>query len=345
MVNARVIHSEPSHKGRLRLHNGQIVVGAEENSSVVRAEFSLLNFPMIDHPPDRRVKLVAMGWKVVLALDPEMTRGQHSYTGVVEKCDESSFETEEFEELLELLIWFFSYVAGGECFPTAVVGYDSLHRGVFVRLLPLKLRKPYRPNWFDNNSGVKDGVILEYLFPKFCSMWNICKGEVVEVIRAYLEAREAARHVSSRLALRVSYTGLEVLAKLIGKATFIKRKVRVEGILKFYEIPHMILSRSTEPRLHSLCTKLKIQDWSGPELLRKVRNSSTHILESGKSTKDPGGTIMDKDNYNYSVLVDLSQFYLEYLLLGWITCKRWLDEEKRYRPLIEYYNPERGAAP
>ena len=54
---------------------------------------------------------------------------------------------------------------------------------------------------------------------------------------------------------------------------------------------------------------------------------------------------MDKDDYNYSVLVDLSQFYLEYLLLGWLTCKRWLYDEKRYRSLIEYYNPERGAAP
>ena len=57
-------------------------------------------------------------------------------------------------------------------------------------------------------------------------------------------------------------------------------------------------------------------------MLRTARNSSTHILAWGKSTKDPSGTIMDKDEYNYSVLVDLSQFYLEYLLLEWLTCKR-----------------------
>ena len=54
---------------------------------------------------------------------------------------------------------------------------------------------------------------------------------------------------------------------------------------------------------------------------------------------------MDKESYNYSVLVDLSQFYLEYLFLEWLACKGWLYEEKTYRSLIEYYNPERGAAP
>ena len=344
-VNARVIHSEPSHKGRLRLHNGQIAVGAEENSSVVRAEFSLVNLPAIGFPYDGRVELVATGWRVLLSLDPEMTRGQSSYTGIVEKCDKSPFEMEELDDLLELLTWFLSYVAAGECFPTSVVGYDSDSREVFVRLLRLKLRKPYRPNWFDNNSWVKNGVILEYLFPRFCSMWKIHKEEIAEIIRAYLEAREVERHISGRLAVRVSYTGLEVLAKLIGKSTFLKEKVRVDDVLKFYEIPHMILCKTAGPRLHSLCTKLSIKDSSGPELLRKVRNASTHILEFGKSTKDPGGTIMDKDDYNYSVLVDLSQFYLEYLLLGWLTCKRWIHDEKRYRSLIEYYNPERGAAP
>lgn len=252
---------------------------------------------------------------------------------------------EELDDLLELLTWFLSYVAAGECFPTSVVGYDSDSREVFVRLLRLKLRKPYRPNWFDNNSWIKNGVILEYLFPKFCSMWKLHKEEIAEIIRAYLEAREVERHISGRLAVRVSYTGLEVLADLIGKSTFLKKKVRVDGVLKFYEIPHMILCKTAEPRLHSLCKKLKIPGFSGPEILRKVRNSSTHILGHGKSTKDPGGAIMDKDDYNYSVLVDLSQFYLEYLLLGWLTCKRWIHDEKTYRSLIEYYNPERGAAP
>lgn len=344
-VNARVIHSEPSHRGQLRLHNGQIAVGAEETSSVVRAEFSLVNLPAIGFPYDGRVELVATGWRVVLSLDPEMTRGQSSYTGIVEKCDKIPFEMEELNDLLELLTWFLSYVAAGECFPTSVVGYDSESREVFVRLLRLKLRKPYRPNWFDNNSWIKNGVILEYLFPKFCSMWKLHKEEVAEIIRAYLEAREVERHISGRLAVRVSYTGLEVLAELIGKSTFLKKKVRVDDVLKFYKVPHMILCKTAEPRLHSLCKKLKIPGFSGPEILRKVRNSSTHILGHGKATKDPGGTIMDKDDYNYSVLVDLSQFYLEYLFLGWLACKGWLDEEKRYRPLIEYYNPERGAAP
>ena len=344
-VNARVIHSEPSHKGQLRLHNGQIAVGAEENSSVVSTEFSLVNLPAIGFPCDGRVNLVATGWRVVLSLDPEMTRGQSSYTGIVEKCDKSPFEMEELDDLLELLTWFLSYVAAGECFPTSVVGYDSDSREVFVRLLRLKLRKPYRPNWFDNNSWIKDGVILEYLFPKFCSMWNIHKEEIAEIIRAYIEAREVERHISGRLAVRVSYTGLEVLAELIGKSTFLKKKVRVDDVLKFYEIPHMILCKAAEPRLHSLCRRLDIRDTSGPALLRKIRNSATHILELGKATKDPRGAIMDKDDYNYSVLVDLSQFYLEYLLLGWLICKRWPRDEKRYRPLIEYYNPERGAAP
>ena len=344
-VNARVIRTGRSHKGRLRLHNGQIVLEGQECSSIVKAEFSLVNLPAIDFPYDRHVELAAMGWKVVLSLDPEMTRGQSSYTGVVEKFDKSPFEMEELDELLELLIWFFSYVAGGECFPTSVVGYDSHSHEVFVRLLRLKLRKPYRPNWFDNNSWVKDGTILEYLFPKFCSMWKINKEEIIEIIRAYLEAREVQRRVSRRLALRVSYTGLEVLAKLIGKSTFFKRKVRVDAVLAFYEIPYMILCKTTAPRLNSICRKLEVEDLSGPELLRKVRNSSTHIFEHGKTAKDPSNVIMDRDDYNYAVLVDLSQFYLEYLFLAWLACKGWLYEEKRYRSLIEYYNPERGAAP
>lgn len=343
--NVRVADSDRSHKGRLYLHNGQIVVKGKENSPLTRAAFSLLNLPRFDVRSDRSVVLVAMGWKVLLSLDLDLTRGQHSYTGVVERCDKSSFTIEELDELLEILTWFFSYVAAGECFPTSVVGCDSQDREVFVRLLPLKLRRRYRPNWFDNSSWVKQGAILEYLFPRFCEAWRMHEQEVVEIVRAYLEAREAERHDSGRLALRVSYTGLEVLARLIAKNTMLKSEGRVDDVLAFYEIPHTTLCKSTEPRLHSLCGKLKIQDSSGPALLRNARNSSTHILAWGKSTKDPSGTIMDKDEYNYSVLVDLSQFYLEYLLLEWLTCKRWLLDEKRYRSLIERYNPERGAAP
>ena len=55
---------------------------------------------------------------------------------------------------------------------------------------------------------------------------------------------------------------------------------------------------------------------------------------------------MDRDGYNYPVLADLSQFYLEYLFLGWLD---WKNKDffytKMRRSLIEFYNPERGAAP
>ena len=250
--NARVAHSDRSHKGSLYLYGGQIVVKGKEEYPLARAAFSLLNIPMLfDLCSDKCVELAAMGWRVVLSLDPEMTRGKHGYTGVVERCDKSSFTIEELDELLEILTWFFSYVAAGECFPTSVVGCDSQDREVFVRLLPLKLRRRYRPNWFDNSSWVKQGAILEYLFPRFCEAWRMHEQEVVEIVRAYLEAREAERHVSGRLALRVSYTGLEVLARLIGKNTMLKSEGRVDDVLAFYEIPHTTLCKSTEPRLHS----------------------------------------------------------------------------------------------
>ncbi len=339
--NARIGHSDRSHTGRLYLHNGQIVVEGKKNSPLARADFSLLNLPMIYHPPDRRVELAAMGWKVVLTLDPEMTRGQHSYTGVVEKCDESSFEIEELDELLDLLTWFFSYVAGGECFPTSIVGYDSHFREVFVRLVSLILRKPYSPNWFDNNSSMTRGGILEHLFPRFCSVWEEYSDEAIEVIRAYLETREVERHIGSRLAVRVSYTGLEALAKLTGSK-------RIDKALEHYGVPYIQLDKCDHPRLYSLSTELNSEEKKGrgPDLLHKVRNSTAHVFEQGTRRKDAGSIFVDRDDYNYPVLVDLSQFYLEYLFLGWLD---WKNKDFFYtemrRSLIEFYNPERGAAP
>ena len=187
--NVRVADSDRSHKGRLYLHNGQIVVKGKENSPLTRAAFSLLNLPRFDVHSDRSVVLVAMGWKVLLSLDLDLTRGQHSYTGDVERCDKSSFTMEELDELLEVLHWFFSYAAAGECFPSSVVGYDSQGREVFVRLRRLKLRRRYSPNWFDNDASVTRGSVLEHLFPKFYSVWKEYSDEVVEIIRPYLETK------------------------------------------------------------------------------------------------------------------------------------------------------------
>lgn len=73
-VIARVSHTEPFHKGELYLHKGQIMLKEKEGDSMVKAGFSLVNLPAIGFPYDGRVELVAMGWRVVLSLDPEMTR-------------------------------------------------------------------------------------------------------------------------------------------------------------------------------------------------------------------------------------------------------------------------------
>ena len=272
----RVADSDLSHKGRLYLRDGQIVVKGKESSPLTKVAFSLLNLPRFDVRSDRSVELVAMGWKVLLSLDSDLTRGQHSYTGDVERCDKSSFTMKELDELLEVLHWFFSYAAAGECFPSSVVGYDSQGREVFVRLYRLKLRRRYSPNWFDNDASVTRGSVLEHLFPRFYSVWKEYGDEVVEIIRAYLETREVERHIGSRLAVRVSYTGLEALAKLTGNK-------RIDKALGHYGVPYIQLNKSDHPRLYSLSAELNSQEekGSGPDLLHRVRNSTAHVFEQG----------------------------------------------------------------
>ena len=86
---------------------------------------------------------------------------------------------------------------------------------------------------------------------------------------------------------------------------------------KFYEIPpydYCDEIRKTAKRFDLVYAEAlnDDRDSSGPGIAAKVRNSSrkSRFGSMGKRPKDPGGTIMDKDGYNYSVLVDLSQFYL-----------------------------------
>ena len=330
-LDATVLHAQYGYRGSLSLDKNQVTV---QQTPLKMARFSVTSFPDFAAAPSRHIDLKSGdGWQVTILKDSEHTRDIISHTGSITKIDGSEFETNELVDVLQRLKYFFAFVSGAYRFPTVVIGYASRSRPVWGEIGRFELNLPASFNWFNYSSTRRLGAYLEDLFPKFWRKWKDNKNEIIAIIECYVHSI-AMRNVGiPQDAVAKSYLGLELLASLmLQKNIFGNSADQVHEVLSSHNIPNRCLEQNETPLLRSLGTHLGKAETRGAPLLGRVRNYVAHPLRRKTPVKIKASYInyLDADPAQYAYLHDLSQFYLEYMLLKF--CNYAV---KRHRPLLE----------
>ena len=268
------------------------------------------------------------GWRVTLTKDERPTRDGISHTGTVSKDDGSNFNVEELETLLDGLRDFFAFIVGQYCSPTVVIGYDANERAIWGQTGDFNMKANRTRNWFNHSGNARYGVILEKLFPDFWSKWLANRDELEKVIDCYVTSNSMQKAGIVRDAVAKSFAGLEILTGVTSGIPVTSRAGdAVDGAVKNFNIDHRTINSSVHPVLDRLCTGLNIPGKEGARLVAEVRNYVEHALDKKNPVIKPGHLkYVDGDLTNYLHVQDLSQFYLEYLVLAFcgaqITIKR-----------------------
>ena len=354
----KVLYAGLEHRGILGLDKNQVNV---KDSKIAKIKFSLVGFPDFMSPerqrdsisgidvnqlqtlrsvaerlgdgasvtlntPSHRVILECDdGWKISIDKDKTLIRGSVSHNGLIEKNDGTEYSAEEVSDLLQALDYFLAFAAGTYCHPTVLVGYDSRGRPVWGETNRFEMDWPSPSNWF-NNIDFRTGVCLEQLFPQFWLKWRAHKYEIINIIECYVHSYAMRKAGIADDAVAKSYTGLHLLSSLYQGKTSSDAK-DINKTLCAYKIPN--LGTGVVSRISKRLRRRKLQ---GPDLLHRVRNFKAHPLKKGKpvQVKQEYVEHLDSDPMEYVHLHDLSQYYLEYMFLGY--CGLFFSH---HRPMLE----------
>ena len=282
------------------------------------------------------------GWQITITTDEDGTRDLVSHTGQIEKINDDEFEEEELLHVLKVLKYFFAFASGTYCHYTTIVGYGPNAKPIWGMIGKFEGKRHRFTNWFGASLPMMDGTILEGLFPSFWRQWHAKEDELIAAIECYVHSNSMRRTGIPGDAVAKSYAGLEILAGLLSGQT-----IRygggdvVDAQLGKVGVPNQILCESINPMTHGLCKTLIQREkcgecCHGAHLLNDVRNYISHPLdpENPATIKQRFRTSLEGEVTPYFVLHDLSQFYLEYLLLG--LCEFFIGEHRR---LIETPSP------
>ena len=353
-LDARVISAGIRGQGRLALHQNQVAV---RDSQLTRAKFCIAGFPdfvtpdrdgewikkrrevqaeqhsssdtgesqpetipRVTYPPRYVVLRFNGSWEITLTRDQEQTRDTISHTGVIGKRNNGEFSTSELGDVLEVLNYFFAFTAGAYRHPTVVIGFDPDRQIVWGQVGKFDIDSLYTPNWFNHDTDVLTGKYLEALFSIFWTKWHTKGDEIAAVIQSYVHSVAMRRAGVPEDAVAKSFAGLEVLASLIKGSTIAgDAGEAIDQVLHNSSIANQELCKSATPALVRLCDELGIASMRGTHLLAAVRHYVTHPLDRKKPAEIKGSfkEFLDSDPMTYVYLHDLSQFYLEYLLLDY----------------------------
>ena len=256
------------------------------------------------------------GWRVTLTKDEHSEDDAVSHTGVVEKRDGTDFGADELREVLEGLRYFVAFTMVQYCFPSVTIGYDALGRVAYGEPGEFGVIRQKPLNWFHHSRDELWGNTLELFFPRFWRRWQSNKDELVAVIDAYVSSQAMRRAGILRDSVAKSCGGLEIIVGLVlGKPINGTAKKDFDNVLRCYKIPHRHLDAAINPVTQQLCSDLNISN-NGACLLVNVRNYVVHPLEKKNTVIKPDHLRhLDGDPALYVLLHDLSQFYLEHVLL------------------------------
>ena len=348
-LDARVLYADRGNRGILVLRSGQTT---KLNGSLCRAEFTIAGFADFRTPekqwssiagivsdesqslqntadrlgddaqitlssaPHNIVMDTGDGWEITLTKDGPSDDSAVSHTGVVEKRDGTVLATEELREVLEGIHYFFAFTMTEYCFPSMTIGYDGAGSVIYGKPGEFGSHRQSSLNWFHHDRDGQWGNILERFFPRFWRRWQSNKDELIAVIDAYVSSQAMKRAGILRDAVAKSCGGLEIVAGLVlGRTIRNTAKEDFDKVLRCYKIPHRHLDATTNPATHKLCSDLNISNNNGASLLVDVRNYVTHPLDKNPVIKPGYLQHVDGDLAHYIYLHDLSQFYLEHVLL------------------------------
>ena len=334
-LDARVLFADMGHRGRLSLDKNQVVV---QKSLLKRSEFCIANFSefLTSCKPPSIVLECNEGWKVTLTQDEVPARDLISHTGLIERSGGSEYEIGELDDVLQGLKYFFAFISGVYCYPTAVIGYDSHNFPVWGQIGRFDVQRPRQLSWFSHDGDIEQGYYLEALFPRFWHLWNEKKNEIIAVIECYVHSDTMQRAGVLNDAVAKSYTGLEILASLMLERTIKGNSAEeINKVLSCNFIPNIQLDESKTPVMAKICkdlVKKEEHQERGSYLLNEVRNYVAHPLDRRKEAeiKKEHLDLLDSNLSHYVYLHDLSQFYLEYMFLSFCGY-----ETSRFRDLLE----------
>ena len=348
-LDARVLYASNGSRGVLVLDTNQVVL---DISALRKAEFSITGFADFRTPekqwssiagvmggqerplqdtadklgdgarlrlsptPHNIVMDTGEGWIITMSKDESPGKDIVSHTGVVQKRDGTGFSIDELREVLEGAKYFFAFTMAQYCFPSVVIGYDAVGNVTYGEPGEFGAHRQNTLNWFHHDRDTPWGRNLERFFPRFWRRWQSNRDELIAVIDAYVSSQEMRRAGILRDAVAKSCGGLEILAGLALERTVRNTaKEDFDKVLRCYKIPHRQLVAAANPVTQKLCSDLNIPGDNGAHLLVDVRNYVTHPLDKNPVIKPGHLRYVDGDLAHYVHLHDLSQFYLEHVLL------------------------------
>ena len=332
-LNTRVYRAGPYNRGELVLDEGGVVV---KESLLRRVDFCVVDLPEMNMPvrleknpvkiiTERDVVFENDKWRIVLTADKELTRDLISWTGLIEKSDGSEYEIGELDDVLQGLQYFFAFVAGVYRFPTVVIGYGKDDQPVWGKIGRFDV-KNLGGNWFRSSSTIHTSGFLEVLFSRFWCQWVERRSEIISIVERYVHSNIVGRIGAWDTALVISYTGLEMVARLVlgedanrndeGYSTSSKKINRALERINESDciVRNIVLDESQTPRMAALAENLSVKK-NGPWLLSEVRHYIVHPLERIGEERYKE---LDSDSSLYVYLHDLSQYYLEYMFLAFL---------------------------
>ena len=221
-LNARIYQAGTHNRGELLLDEGGVVV---EKSLLKRVEFCIVDLPDMNMPVQLErnpMKIITKRdivfendeWRIVLTADKELTRDLISWTGLIEKSDGSEYEVRELDDVQQGLQYFFAFVAGVYRFPTVVIGYNTDDQPVWGNIGRFDV-KSLGGNWFRSSNTRHKSQFLGVLFSQFWCHWVERKSEIISIVERYVHSNIVGRIGAWDTALFTSYTGLEMLARLV----------------------------------------------------------------------------------------------------------------------------------
>lgn len=226
--------------GGIVFHPKQSAVTVTSPSNVIsNATFHLFNFPELVGPEDYilvtgdpplqsfkrcgRVVLSADGWRITVAATDqtdELTKALKSqggflitHVGRIHREDGSTFSSEQLNDLLSCLQYFFSFASGRWAGVALPIGFDATGNRTFETWGMGKTADGAwngSSSWFDEHHG----ELLSQVFPGFMSLWanKMWHQPLIHSLYWYLGACDLRVGIGVDSGLILAQTALELLA-------------------------------------------------------------------------------------------------------------------------------------
>jgi hypothetical protein len=246
-----------------------------------------------------RSELMGDGWRVTL--DEVSEEGQVrselraksgygvTHVGRIERVDGKTFSVENADEVLNLLAWYFTFVAGRWTGPFLPVGYDANgHRAWEAwdcrRVEPFR----FRQSWLQT----RDADSFSAPFAGFVARWSdpVWRDVIQTAIHWHTEANKQSGSIEGAIVL--TQTAFELLASAVLVETEgwvsqdgfdrLPAEDRIRLLFRWANIPTSIPDVCDQ-----LAALAKAENWSdGPRAMTGVRNTITHPTKKNREKFD-----------------------------------------------------------